>query len=273
MVTAWQAIISGFQKGDGLQMDFACIRVFTATRIRVNSTKGGFSMRIISTRTKLCIAVCSAGVLLAAGLTFSTRASAGQQDELAPLADGENLQNQRQLNGPVHTSLSSNGWWTFTVEAYLNADSYRQVNVDPNEKLPNFDKGDISYIEGVLYPKGTLQGGLSDPPDGARTIGTYRYRGVNTGSLDDFQNAEKKLSVAPRILGFMTETYGFPDDDSELITEGGWPNAYFGVHRAVIGGTGRFAGMVGETWEENIGESRISGQCNLRVHFKLRQVR
>jgi hypothetical protein len=163
-------------------------------------------------------------------------------------------------------------WETFTVEVYEDGGTYRQVTVDPYEGQVNFVKGDLSYIEGVLYPKGTLQGGKSDPPSSAHTIGAYRYRGVNSASLQDFLNAQAKDPSAPRVLAFMTETFGFPNDDSEIITEGAWPNAYHAVHRAVIGGTGRFAGVVGEAYEENIGENTRDGNCNLRTTFKLRRV-
>ncbi len=175
---------------------------------------------------------------------------------------------------PLSRTASANGegdWLTLTVEVYEDGSTYRQVDVDPNEGQVNFSKGDLSYIEGVLYPKGTLHGGKSDPAPGAQTIGTYRYRGVNTAGIQDFLNAEAKDPNAPRILGFLTETYGFPDDDSEIITEGAWPNAHHAVHRAVIGGTGRFAGVVGEAWEENIGENTRDGNCNLRTTFKLRR--
>jgi hypothetical protein len=176
---------------------------------------------------------------------------------------------------PLSRTLTADGdgeWETFTVEVYEDGSTYRQVTVDPYEGQVNFVKGDLSYIEGVLYPKGTLQGGKSDPPSSAHTIGAYRYRGVNSASLQDFLNAQAKDPSAPSVLAFMTETFGFPSDDSEIITEGAWPNAYHAVHRAVIGGTGRFAGVVGEAYEENIGENTRDGNCNLRTTFKLRRV-
>ena len=176
--------------------------------------------------------------------------------------------------GPLSKTLTANqedDWLTFTVEVYEDGSTYKQVNVDPNEGQVNFSKGDLSYIEGVLYPKGTLQGGKSDPDPSAQTIGTYRYRGVNVAGIQDFFNAQAKDPSAPRILAFMTETFGFPDDDSEIITDGAWPNAYHAVHRAVIGGTGRYAGVVGEAYEQNIGENTRDGNCNLRTTFKLRR--
>jgi hypothetical protein len=204
-------------------------------------------MGTISGKTKAALAFSTASAFLAGlvaiGLPLSKTAAANEE--------GDRL--------------------TFTVEVYEDGSTYKQVNVDPTEGQLTFSKGDLSYIEGVLYPKGTLQGGLSDPAPNARTIGTYRYRGVNVGSLQDFRDAQAKDAKAPRVLAFMTETYGFPDDDSEIITEGAWPNAYHAVRRAVIGGTGRFAGVVGEAWEENIGENTRDGNCNLRTTFKLRR--
>jgi hypothetical protein len=208
------------------------------------------NMETISGKTKTALALWTGGAFLAGlvaiGLPLSRTAAANEESD----------------------------WLRFTVEVYEDGSTYKQVNVDPNEGQKTFSPGDLSYIEGVLYPKGTLHGGKSDPPPGTPTIGTYRYRGVNTASLQDFLNGQAKDSEAPRIVAFMTETYGFPDDDSEIITEGAWPNAYHAVHRAVIGGTGRFAGVVGEAWEENIGENTRpnDGNCNLRTTFKLRRV-
>jgi hypothetical protein len=212
-------------------------------------------MATISRKTKAVFAMCTGSAFLAGlfaiGLPFSKTATANGED------DARRFRNDA---------------FKFTVEVYEDGSTYKQVNVDPNEGQTTFAKGDLSYIEGVLYPKGTLHPGKSDPAPGARTIGTYRYRGVNTAGLQDFLNAVADDPNAPRILGFLTETYGFPDDGSEIITEGAWPNAHRAVHRAVIGGTGRFAGVVGEAFEENIGENTRDGNCNLRVTFKLRRV-
>jgi hypothetical protein len=206
-------------------------------------------MGTISRKAKAAFAMCTGSAvlagLLAIGLPLSKTATA---------------------------NIEEDSFSRFTVEVYLDGSTYKQVNADPKE-LPNtFEKGDISYIEGVLYPKGTLQPGKSDPASDARKIGAFRYRGVNTVDLQDYLNALGGDSSAPRVQAFMTETYGFPDDDSEIITEGAWPNANRAVHRAVIGGTGRFAGVVGEAFEENIGENTRDGNCNLRVTFKLRRV-
>jgi hypothetical protein len=212
-------------------------------------------MGTISRKAKAAFATCTGSAFLAGlvaiGLPLSKTATANMEDD---------------------SSYRSNDSFRFTVEVYEDGSTYKQVNVDPNEGQKTFAKGDLSYIEGVLYRKGTLQPGKSDPAPDARTIGTYRYRGVNTAGLQDFLDAVADDPKAPKILGFMTETYGFPDDDSEIITEGAWPNAHHSVHRAVIGGTGRFAGVVGEAFEENIGENTRDGNCNLRVTFKLWRV-
>ena len=77
----------------------------------------------------------------------------------------------------------------FTVEVYLDGKTARGVSANPNEPPNTFEPGDIGYIEGVLYPKGTLHSGPSDPAPGTPTIGTFRYRGVATISLQDYLNA------------------------------------------------------------------------------------
>ncbi len=60
-------------------------------------------------------------------------------------------------------------------------------------------------------------------------------------------------------------------DNSMLMTDGTWPNAYRSTTRVVLGGTGLYKNVVGEAYIENIGENK-EGFCNFRVTFKLRQV-
>jgi hypothetical protein len=76
--------------------------------------------------------------------------------------------------------------------------------------------------------------------------------------------------TAPHYLFFATEAFLFPDDGTSILTEGLWPNARLSGHRTVTGGTGRFLGVVGEAFIENIGEDK-HGFCNSRVTFKLRK--
>jgi hypothetical protein len=70
----------------------------------------------------------------------------------------------------------------------------------------------------------------------------------------------------------MTEIYSFHKDGASILTDGIWPNANFSARRAVLGGTGQFRDIVGETKEENIGENS-TGFCNLRVTFSVKRVK
>jgi hypothetical protein len=103
------------------------------------------NMGTISGKAKVALAMCTGTAFLAGlfgiGLALSKTATANVEDD----------------------------WHRFTVEVYLDGKTYKQVNADPKEPPNRFDPGDLSYIEGVLYPKGTLQSGKSDPsPDAAR---------------------------------------------------------------------------------------------------------
>ena len=53
------------------------------------------------------------------------------------------------------------------------------------------------------------------------------------------------------------------------MTDGMYPNGHFSARRVVLGGTGRFRGVVGEVEEENIGETPYG--CNFRLKFTIRR--
>jgi hypothetical protein len=69
----------------------------------------------------------------------------------------------------------------------------------------------------------------------------------------------------------MTELFSFGNDRGIILTDGTLPNAYFSARRVVLGGTASFLEIVGEAYEQNIGENKL-GFCNLRVTFKVRKV-
>jgi hypothetical protein len=144
-----------------------------------------------------------------------------------------------------------------------------QNDVNPAEGKGT--RGDTFIIDGTVYPAGTIPGGKAMEPDpNIRPIGKYRIRGTSTEDFAEFQKASAHLPHAAPTLAFANELFSLPDDDTTILTDGLWPNAYFSAHREVLGGTGRFRYAVGEVYEENIGENK-DGFCNLRVTFRLRK--
>ena len=161
----------------------------------------------------------------------------------------------------------------FTVDvAFRNP--YFQNNVDPAEKTKDgvFSQGDTFIQDGSIYPQGTIPDGKTDfDPETPGAIGTYRARGTWTTDLANFLRAAEKDMSADPDLAFATELFSFGNERRTILTDGALPNAYFSAHRVVLGGTGSFRDIIGEVHEVNIGENK-TGECNLRVTFKIRRV-
>jgi hypothetical protein len=164
------------------------------------------------------------------------------------------------------------GTTTFTVDISQDAATNKQANVNPNQGQDVFSIGDFFNIAGTVFPDGTIpRGQPGNDPNAPGGIGSYRIRGTFTINVADFTRAVEGHEGAPPILAFATEIFSLPDDANTIITDGLWANAYFNARRVVVGGTGRFAGVIGEALEQNIGEN-AGGFCNLRVTFKLRKL-
>jgi hypothetical protein len=170
----------------------------------------------------------------------------------------------------IFANLADNEVRTFSVDAALGV-HYYQNSKNPAETAKNpaaFSEGDTFFQDGAVYPKGTIPPGsntfdLSTP--GA--IGTYKVRGTWITDLANFELAVKHDASAAAEMAFATEILTFGNDGSAIMTDGMYPNAYFSARRVVLGGTGRFRGVVGEVEEENIGETSYG--CNFRLKFKI----
>ena len=179
---------------------------------------------------------------------------------------------------PAGRADSGDEFEAFTVDVTQDVNKSAQNNVDPSKGCeisgcaqPNsLSRGDTFIVDGALYPSHILQKGVADVSPSAHPIGNYRIRGTALISGDDFALAVAENPAAPHYLFFATEAFLFPDDGTSILTEGLWPNARLSGHRTVTGGTGRFLGVVGEAFIENIGED-THGFCNSRVTFKLRK--
>jgi hypothetical protein len=141
---------------------------------------------------------------------------------------------------------------------------------NPAEGQVLFSRGDTYIVDGSIYPAGSIPSGIAEPHPNARVIGTYRLRGTFTTDTAAFNQAIAGDPAAPRILAFATESFSLPDDETTILTDGVWPNARLSAHRVVLGGTGRFRDVIGEIYEQNIGENH-DGFCNSRVTFRLKR--
>jgi hypothetical protein len=189
---------------------------------------------------------------------------------LALTAAGISLLAAGLISTSVSRANSDDEFTTFTVDVAQDGNTNKQVTVDPSEGQVLGSKGDVFYVEGNIYPEGSIPSGIADPHPTAHVIGKFRFRGTSTISTAEFNRAIAGDLSAPPIAAFATEAFSLPDDGTTILSDGIWPNARLSARRVVLGGTGRFAGVVGEIYEKNIGENR-TGFCNSRVTFRLKR--
>jgi hypothetical protein len=162
---------------------------------------------------------------------------------------------------------------TFTIDVAQDIKTNAQNNVNGSTGSDIFARGDTGIIDGTIYPGGTIpMGQPKNDPKAPGGIGRYTWVGTYATDTAGFLKAVARILGAPPVLASATEEFYLPDDKSAILTGGAWPNAFFTVQRPVLGGTGRFRYMVGETRELNIGENS-SGGCNLRITFLLRKAK
>jgi len=198
----------------------------------------------------LSIAFGASAVLLGAGALVFTSVAQADDDE-ADLRVGHDLT-------------------TFVVEIKQHKASSRQNDIDPAEGDLAFTRGDTFVLDGTIYPDKSIPGGHGgEPLPNAPKLGKMVQRAVFTTGVDQFLLAIGGARNVESTIAFATELLAF-QDGSTILTDGLWPNAYFSVHRVVLGGTGRFRDVVGELLDENIGED-TDGFCNTRLTFKIRK--
>ena len=128
-------------------------------------------------------------------------------------------------------------------------------------------RGDTFIINGKLYPGGTLPNGDGlDIDTLTGSIGTWVTRGTFNFDFSQF------LATGAHPLLSSTEYYlftptGVSDGEEALFSEG--PEFPATTHRVVLGGTGRYRGVIGEVQEETLG-SNSTGFANKRYTFTIR---
>jgi hypothetical protein len=203
-------------------------------------------MKLEMNRTKLsvsAVALTISALVLTAALTFPTGIFAN---------DGDDFEK-------------------FTVDTTQDDKTNAQNNVDPSKDQLSLHRGDTFIVDGAIYPGKTLEEGLKkDPGPNDHPIGSYRLRGTTLlKDSDEYTRAVAHDDSAPDAMFFATDEFSFGDGNT-ILTEGIWPNGNRSAVRVVIGGTGRFRGVVGEAHIRNIGEG-TNLFCNARVTFRIRK--
>jgi hypothetical protein len=214
-------------------------RVYNTARVSWNDSRPRTKLAVVTVPlTTVAISV------FAAALVFPSQVLANNDDEIS----------------------------TFTVDVSLTP-VFKQNDVDPSEGQNAVSPGDTFFQEGTIYPAGTLpRGKANNDPNAPGGIGKYLSRGVFTQGVEDFEKAANGLPGARPDEGFATEIYSFHEGGRSIMTDGIWPNPTFSARRVVLGGTGQFRDIVGESKEENLGEN-VYGFCNFRVTFRVKRVK
>jgi hypothetical protein len=122
-------------------------------------------------------------------------------------------------------------------------------------------RGSFFVTEGNIYRAGTIPGrGAEFDPNTPGALGTWFCKGTFLVPGSQFDKA------AMAVLS--DQVYLLPNDKRSIATTGAEGNGE--AVRAVIGGTGPYAGYIGEQRQEFLGFNK-SGGVNLRISFKLRR--
>lgn len=128
--------------------------------------------------------------------------------------------------------------------------------------LPNY--GAEFITEGYIYPAGTLSGANGTLPDGSpefpdKVIGRWTCRGWHVGE-------GARTTAGPLVVTHQIFDFGEAPGSEAIMTDGfeyAEPNVAF--HRAIIGGTGRFARARGEQVQTLLGYPNPSHGVSIRV--------
>ena len=157
-------------------------------------------------------------------------------------------------NGRLHAA----GWRTIVFDVACDGRTYAPNGVNP--ATGNEIRGTTFIIDGKIYPGGIIPPGDGFDLDATQgSIAKWVCRGTYNISLEQLMaGVTPALSTAWQILF---------DGSNALMTEGQEGGT---VHRVVLGGTGRYRGVVGEVKEEFLGLN-TTGFENYRFTFRIRK--
>jgi hypothetical protein len=170
------------------------------------------------------------------------------------------------FSAPVHTQDASADpkrepvIYTFTVDVAEDlAGKFRPTFVKPEHTQP--ERGSFFVTEGRVFPAGTIEGdGATFNPNRSGHIGVFICRGTHLVAASDIPAASWWVETTQLfVLGRQAR--------EQLTTEGLEGSGT--LTRVVTGGTGNFAGWIGEQQQTFLGFNPTGG-VNLRVTFILR---
>ena len=155
---------------------------------------------------------------------------------------------------------------TLNVDVAIDASTLALNNNDPASPA-NPIRGTTFTVTGKIFPGGTIPAGITSfDPNQLGSIGTWVCSGVFVADAADIFGGEA-------IIAFHTnQIFMFTDDQNALFTEGLEGSVGTTTHRVVVGGTGKFQGLVGQERQQTIGLNlNGKGLFDIRFTFKLKR--
>ena len=150
--------------------------------------------------------------------------------------------------------------YTFTVDVAEDlAGKFRPTFVKPEDTQP--ERGSFFVTGGRVFPAGTIEGdGATFDPNRSGHIGVWICRGTHLVAANEIPAAQWWVET--------TQLFFLGRQAKEQLTTEGLEGSGT-ITRVVTGGTGNYAGLIGEQRQTFLGFNPTGG-ANMRVTFILR---
>ena len=155
-------------------------------------------------------------------------------------------------------------WKTIVIDVAEDARTASLNSASATDTEPK--RGATAIINGKMYPGGTIAAGNGlDIDTLTGSIGTWLTR--HTFNVDLSQILAGAHPALSSTQYYLFSPTGVSDGEEALFSEG--PEFGATTHRVVLGGTGRYRGVIGEVQEETLGFNS-TGFANKRYTFQIR---
>lgn len=147
---------------------------------------------------------------------------------------------------------------TFDVDVAIDGATLALNNNDPAKPAI---RGTTFTVTGRIFPGGTIPAGTTSfDPNQPGSIGTWVCSGVFVADAADIFGGKAD------IVFHTSQIFTFLDGQNQLFTDGLEGAVGVATHRAVVGGTGKYADTIGQERQETIGLN-LNGKGLFDLHF------
>lgn len=149
---------------------------------------------------------------------------------------------------------------TLALDVAIDGATLALNNNDPAHP-GNPIRGSTFTVTGKIFPGGTIPPGVTSfDPNQPGSIGTWVCSGVFVADAGDIFSEKAKIAF------HTNQIFQLSDEQNALFTEGLEGSVGTTTHRVVVGGTGKFQGLVGQERQDTIGLN-LDGKGLFDIHF------